>query len=248
MQPPMTSDEFLAVEGAVRSAPEFVAAVRRRGIQDVSTVDIDPVAAGHYDRPEEERARGRRLARVLAYARPSLAGNAYARPLQGILGLVDVDTGELVHFEDRDPVALPPGDGEYRAGQAGPLRDDVREIRITQPDGPSFIVEGSAVHWQKWHLRVDSPAARDWSSIRWDTTTAAGCARSSIARRTPRWSCRMPIRTGSTCLRLTSVSSTSARWPSLELGCDCLGAIHYFDARAAASTAARRCSACDLPA
>ena len=235
VQPPMTSDEFLAVEGAVRSAPEFVAAVRRRGIQDVSTVDIDPVAAGHYDRPEEERARGRRLARVLAYARPSLAGNAYARPLQGIFGLVDVDTGELVHFEDRDPVALPPGDGEYRAGQAGPLRDDVREIRITQPDGPSFIVEGSAVHWQKWHLRVGFSSREglvlhqvgydDGGRVR-PILHRASYAEMVVPYADPDRFYMSPLDIGE--FNIGTMAN------ALTLGCDCLGAIHYFDAAYAA--------------
>ena len=31
---------------------------------------------------------------------------------------------------------------------------DVRPIEITQPEGPSFKVDGHAVSWQKWRLRV----------------------------------------------------------------------------------------------
>jgi primary-amine oxidase len=34
------------------------------------------------------------------------------------------------------------------------LRDDVRPISITQPEGPSFTVDGWSVSWQKWRLRV----------------------------------------------------------------------------------------------
>ena len=48
--------------------------------------------------------------------RPSPGGNAYARPIEGVFALVDLRLGEILHLEDRNPVPLPPGDGEYRAG------------------------------------------------------------------------------------------------------------------------------------
>ena len=42
----MTVDEFERIEAAVRRAPAFLDALRRRGIADLSTVDVDPVSAG----------------------------------------------------------------------------------------------------------------------------------------------------------------------------------------------------------
>ena len=231
VQPQMTADEFVGVEAAVRRAPEFVAAVCRRGIDDVSTVDVDPVAAGFHGRPEEGRPGERRLARVLAYVRPTPGGNAYARPLAGIFGLVDVDTGELVYFEDREPVALPPGDGEFRADKLVSLRDDVREIHISQPDGPSFSVDGQQVRWQKWRCDSGSPPGRVWccmTSRYEDQGQPATGAPSRLLRGDGRALCgsgsvlQAPLDIGEFIIgTLTN---------SLTLGCDCLGAIHYFDA------------------
>jgi primary-amine oxidase len=230
VQPPMTADEFLAVQAAVRSAPEFIAALHRRGIDDVSTVDVDPVAAGFHGRPEEGRPGERRLARVLAYARPNQGGNAYARPLSGIFGLVDVETGELVHFEDREPIALPPGDGEFRADQVGPLRDDVREIHITQPQGPSFEVDGWEVRWQKWHLRVGFTTReglvlhnigyQDGGRVR-DVMHRASYAEMVVPYADPDRFYMAPLDIG----EFNIGTMTNA----LTLGCDCLGVIHYFD-------------------
>ena len=33
-------------------------------------------------------------------------------------------------------------------------RTDLKEINITQPQGPSFSIEGNLVKWQKWHIRI----------------------------------------------------------------------------------------------
>ncbi|HST40224.1 MAG TPA: primary-amine oxidase [Conexibacter sp.] len=234
VQAQLTAEEFLAVEAAVRAAPEFVAALARRGVDDPAIVDVDPVAAGYHGLPEEEG--GRRLARILAFVRPSPGGNAYARPLQGVFGLVDVDTGEFVHFEDRDPVPLPAEEGEYRADRVGPLRDDLREIRITQPDGPSFTVEGHEVRWQKWRLRVGfTPreglvlhhlAYEDGERVR-PVLHRASYAEMVVPYADPDRFYMSPLDIG----EFNVGTLTNA----LTLGCDCLGAIRYFDGHYAAS-------------
>ncbi len=152
VEPALGLDEVERFERAMREDPRFVAALARRGISDPGLVDIDPVPVGYYGLPEEEVER--RLVRVLAYVRPTdAASNAYAHPLEGLFGLVDLNSCEILQLEDRDPVPLPPGDGEYRAERLE-LRDDVRPIHVHQPEGPSFEVDGYHVRWQKWDLRV----------------------------------------------------------------------------------------------
>ena len=49
---------------------------------------------------------------------------------------------------------LPPLTGIYAAESLGPLRQDLKPLEITQPEGPSFIVNGYGVRWQKWRFRV----------------------------------------------------------------------------------------------
>jgi primary-amine oxidase len=227
VEPQMTWEEFLAVENAVREAPEFIAALRRRGIEDVSMVDVDPVSAGHHGRPEEQG--GRRLARILAFVRPEPGGNAYARPLEGVFGLVDVHTGELVHFEDRDPVPLPSERGEYRAERVE-LRQDVRPIEIRQPEGPSFTVDGHEVRWQKWRLRVGFSAREglvlhdigyeDGARLR-PILARASYAEMVVPYADPDRFYQAPLDIGE--FNIGTMTN------SLTLGCDCLGVIHYFD-------------------
>ncbi|UGS36391.1 Primary amine oxidase [Capillimicrobium parvum] len=228
VEPQMTEAEFLAIEAAVRRAPAFLRALERRGIEDVALVDVDPVSAGWHGLPEEQGEH--QLARVLAYVRPEPGGNAYARPLEGIFGLVDVHSGELVHFEDRDPVALPAERGEFRADRVGPLRDDVRPIHISQPDGPSFAVDGHEVRWQKWRLRVGFSQREglvlhdlgyEDDGVLRPILRRASYAEMVVPYADPDRFYQAPLDIG----EFNAGTMTN----SLTLGCDCLGVVHYFD-------------------
>ena len=64
VQPSIVLDEFVECEQAARKSPEFQAALKKRGINDLSLVMIDAWSAGHYgNEPKEDR--GKRLVRAL---------------------------------------------------------------------------------------------------------------------------------------------------------------------------------------
>jgi primary-amine oxidase len=228
VQPPMNVEEFFAVEQAVRENPQFVEALRRRGIEDLSLVDIDPISAGYHGL--EYEVPGRRLARILAFVRPYPAGNAYARPVEGVFGVVDVATGEFVHFEDRNAVPLPPDEGEFRAAQLPVLRDDLRPIEITQPEGASFGVHGYELRWQRWKLRLGYTQRE--GLVLHDVSYEDGERARSILHRAsfaemvvpyadPDRAYQSPLDIGE--FNIGTMTN------SLMLGCDCLGLIQYFD-------------------
>jgi primary-amine oxidase len=228
VQPPIGLEEIDAFEEAVRGHAGFRAAMQRRGIDDLSSVIIDPAPAGAYGTPEE--AVGGRLARLLIYARPSDGGNPYARPVDGVFGLVDLDTGSMVHFEDRGVTRFPDDQGEYRAKHI-PLRTGALPIHISQPSGPSFTVDGYEVSWQKWNLHVgfNSREGLVLHGITYDDNGAerpvldrASFAEMVVPYADPDRFFQTPLDIGE--LNLGTMAN------SLTLGCDCLGVIHYFDA------------------
>ena len=104
----------------------------------------------------EADAPSRRLAKPLIFCRTesdSPMENGYARPVEGIYVLVDMQNMVVLEFEDRKLVPLPPADPlrNYTPGhtRGGVDRSDVKPLQIIQPDGPSFRINGQFVEWQK---------------------------------------------------------------------------------------------------
>lgn len=158
VQPPMDAVEYAECEAVVKSYEPFIEAIKKRGVDDMSLVMVDPWCVGYYD---EEDSPSRRLAKPLIFCRcesDCSVDNGYARPVEGILVTVDLQRMEVVYFEDRQLIPLPPPDPlrNYTAGRdrGGVDRTDIKPLHITQPEGPSFRVHGYAVEWQKWSFRV----------------------------------------------------------------------------------------------
>jgi primary-amine oxidase len=151
VQPPIVPDEFLACERAVKAHPGWQAAMEKRGIVDFDLCMVDPWSAGHFGFSGEE---GRRLSRALTWVRAHPTDNGYARPVQGVVTLVDLNAMAVIAVEDHGVVPLPPEDANYTPAAAAPLRPDLRPLEIHQPEGPSFVLDGWELGWQKWHLRL----------------------------------------------------------------------------------------------
>jgi primary-amine oxidase len=206
--------------------------MKERGIDDLERVQLDPWPAGTFGLAHEG---GRRLTRVISYLRESPEDNGYARPIEGVLVDVDLGTGEVVEFQDFGVVPLAPERASYYPEDVGPLRDDLKPIEITQPEGPSFEVSGHLVRWQRWQFRValDPIEGLVLHDIAYDDP-AAGRVR-PVLRRAALSEMVVPYGSTDPAHRWKNAFD-AGEWGlgrfvnSLELGCDCLGEIHYFDA------------------
>ena len=231
LQPAMTPEEYELVERVVKAHPDFQAALARRGIgeEQLELVGVDPVPVGSWGDHQYE---GRRLIRALSWIAPYPGGNTYARPIEGLVGLVDTHRAEVVSVDDHGAVAIPPGTGEYRAGRAGPLRGGVAPLEITQPEGPGFTLEGNLVRWERWQLRVGF-TTREGLVLHQVGYEDDGRLRPVLYRASfsemavpygdpsPTRYIHSPFDIGENLVgRLAN---------SLELGCDCLGEIRYLD-------------------
>jgi primary-amine oxidase len=229
LQPAMVPEEYTEIEQLMLTHPDFVAALERRGIVDHSLVCVDPIPAGAWG---DHAFPGRRLCRALAWVRAYPDGNPYARPIEGVVGLVDLNRGEVLEVVDHGAVPIPSGAGEYRAAHL-PLRPPLKPLEITQPEGPSFAVTGNLVEWDSWSFRIGFTAREGLvlHELRYDDK---GRSRSILHRAS---FCEMAVPYGfpSPTRYLHSpfdigenLVGTLAN--SLALGCDCLGEIRYFDA------------------
>ena len=155
------AEEFEACEAIVQADPQWQAAMRRRGVEDFSLAMVDPWASswtGPQDSPDR-----RRISRPLTWLRAAPGEHGYARPVEGLIVVVDLDAGEVVEVTDTGVVPFPTQPGNYEEpwiSEPGNVpafdgvRTDIAPIEITQPEGPSFTVDDHAVDWQKWTLRI----------------------------------------------------------------------------------------------
>jgi primary-amine oxidase len=228
-QPALMPDEYFEVEQQLKADPRFQEAIARRGL-DLDLVRVDPVPPGAWG---DVDGAGRRLCRALAWVLPYPDGNQYARPIEGLGGTVDLHTGEVLAVEDPVDVPIASATGEYRAALRGSVRLDLRPVQITQPEGASFAVDGNSVRWQKWSFRVGW-TAREGLVLHTVGYEDGGRIRSVLHRAS---FCEMAVPYGDPtngrhvqCPFDIGENLVGTLANSLELGCDCLGLIHYFDA------------------
>jgi primary-amine oxidase len=232
VQPPIMADEFLECEEAVKRSPEFQAALRKRGVKDASLVMVDPWSAGMYG-TELPTDKGRRLSRALCWVRTEPTDNGYARPLDGVIAVVDLNRMEVVRVEDYGVVPLPPEGSNWGRQYLSSTRQDLKPLEIVQSEGPSFTVDGYEVSWQKWKFRIGF-TPREGLVLHMIGYTEEGRQRPILHRASV---CEMVVPYGDPAERHFRKNAfdigeygigTLAN--SLAQGCDCLGTMRYFDA------------------
>jgi primary-amine oxidase len=235
-QPTMTIDEQVECEQAVLRSPAFKAALKKHhGIEDTSLVMVDIWSAGNYGSEED---RTRRLARPLCFVRKDPTDNGYHRPIEGIRPVVDLNTMEVIRVEEYGTWPLPPGECNYAADRVQHLRTDIKPLEITQSDGPSFSVDGYSVRWQNWSFVIGFNA-REGLTLHHLRYNDGGKDR-SVLYRASLTEMVVPYGDPAPTQRRKNAFDVGeygmgACANSLELGCDCLGLIKYFDAHLVSS-------------
>jgi primary-amine oxidase len=231
-QPPVTIEEVFKVGDIVKADAGWRRAMKRRGLsnKEIELVQVDPFSAGYFDREVE---RGRRLVSAVSYWRADIKDNGYAHPIEGVVALVDLIENKVVHLVDEgDIIPIPKTPRNYDRAAIPRTRQDIKPLDIVQKDGPSFSVEGWKVAWQNWSFRLG------W-------TAREGLVLHQIGFRDGKRDRPIIYRASVTDMVVPYADPTTNHfWKSafdageyglgklanaLELGCDCLGHIHYFD-------------------
>ena len=155
---------FGAVEN-VSALPEVIEAVTQRGVDPDYTLCL-PRTVGRFYANIADPVNDR-LARFDCFNIRGQSGlgilpttSAYARPIEGLSVLFDVEENRLIEITDSFAGSdAPPADFEVlELGEdALDTRTPLRPITIVQSEGRNFIVSGSQIDWQGWqfHLRFD---------------------------------------------------------------------------------------------
>jgi primary-amine oxidase len=230
VQPMAVVAELMEAEELIKADPDFQAAMRRRGGEDRKTIRVDVGPAVHFGIPEESE---RRLARGLAFVRPHPDDSEWAHPVDGVIALVDLNRLEVLRVDDHGVVPIPPESGNFGPDDVGPLRDDLKPISVTQPEGPSFTLDGRVLRWQRWQLHVGFSAReglvlhrvgyRDEGRLR------PILHRASLSEMVVPYGDPSPTHYFKNAFD-AGENGVGVSAASLTLGCDCVGEIRYLDA------------------
>jgi len=230
MRPALGFEESFNSIVALHEHEGVKVALEARGVTDLDKLQIDPWPTGSFGIAVEE---GRRIARCLFYYRDEPGANGYARPIEGLLAVVDMARGEVLEVIDHGPVSIPEEHGSYYQEDNEPLRVDLKPLEIVQPDGVSFTVDGSLLQWQRWSMRVSLDPLE--GIVLHQVGYQDGGRTRPILHRAAISEMVVPYGDPSPSHRWKNAFDVG-EWGlgrmanSLTLGCDCLGEIHYLDA------------------
>jgi primary-amine oxidase len=247
-QMPILDSDFIAVDEIVKADPAWRAAMARRGYEDLSQIRACPITAGAYGVADDDR---RRMVRVLAFVQAREHDLAWAHPVDGIAAYVDLIERKVFKITDEFELPVPAESGDYDdVALRGPHRTTLKPIQITQPEGPSFTLDGYALRWQDWSMRIgfdaregltlhqialhDRNADHDHNTDHDHDHDHDGARERPVIYRASIPEMVVPY--GDPRFRYWQAYFDTGeylvgKWVnSLELGCDCLGEIAYLDA------------------
>lgn len=227
-----TTDEYMDADRVIRADKGWRAAMKRRGVEDLDLVQIDPWPAGNFGDPREE---GHRILRGIAYVRDEQASNGYARPVEGLVAVVDLNEKRVLHLVDEGNAPVPKADIRYDLESQQPVRDDRKALDITQPEGVSFTLEGHELSWQRWRMRVSHHPREGLviHQVGYEDPAAGGelrsiCYRMSLSEMVVPYGDNSPGQYWKNAFDSGEIG-LGRTTNSLTLGCDCLGEIVYLD-------------------
>jgi primary-amine oxidase len=222
---PILDQEFEDIEAFLLESAEWLAAMRKRNLNptDVRAVPLSAGVFGHEDEV------GRRVVRVLAFYQYDEADLPWAHPIDGVVAYVDLTARRVTKVIDEFDLAVPAERGEWDAEpHADPARTDLKPIEITQPEGPSFEVDGNQITWADWTFRFGFDIREGLTLHQIAIGGRPVVYRASIAEMVVPYADPSPVRYWQN--YFDQGEYLFGRYTnSLELGCDCLGEIKYFD-------------------
>ncbi|SPO00202.1 related to peroxisomal amine oxidase (copper-containing) [Cephalotrichum gorgonifer] len=247
--PAYVMSEFAQLQDICLASPHFQDALSEFVIPPHFSIVIDPWPYGGIEEtdPSTRYMQGMVFARDDSAAHPD--SNHYGYPIP-IIPVVEWATKKIIRIDrlatsvspgtifapNRKPSA-PPVDifvgrkpAEYLPELLDrPLREDVKPIDITQPHGPSFTVhDDNLVEWQKWRFRLgftarEGAVLHDLTYDHRPVLYRLSYSELAIPYADPRYPFhrKQAFDLGD--------GGVGRAVNNLELGCDCLGAIHYFN-------------------
>ncbi len=149
VQAPVLASELFGEDEAIKSDPRVVAALKKRGITDLATVQCIVLPGAYQSIPEQATQRmgfGSCSERHGVY-------HSWGRAIEGLTLQVNMATKKVLKVVDTEVVAVPTGNIDYEGIPENP-RPHTMPISISEPMGPSYKIENGEISWQNWQFRV----------------------------------------------------------------------------------------------
>lgn len=233
VQPLTNPDDNASVEVIAKSDPRVVQLIKERyEMEDMSKVIVDPWSV----HGPPEHLKHKRLMQGFFFLKLSPNDNEYAHPMD-LTVIVDLNEEKVVQLDlypEPPPVPMHLHNYHRELLTCG-WREGPKPLDIVQPQGPSFTVQGQRVQWQNWDFRVGfnpregmvlhqvSYLDREQGRLR-PVLYRASLVEMCVPYGAPDFPYTRK------CAFDLGDYGYGFSTNSLELGCDCLGVIKYFDA------------------
>ena len=170
-QPMMMDYEWEKARDVFVADKRFKAAVTARGLK-AADVYCTPNSAGSFP---GDGLDGKRVMKVPCFTTTNAPSPHAGRPIEGLMGIVDLDNGTVLDVIDNVSVAmptLPEGWGNTLPKPTAPLKP----VGITAPEGTNIKLDGNLnVKWAGWsmHLRPDKRAGLIVNLVKFNDGTKA---------------------------------------------------------------------------
>lgn len=157
-QTAIQSTEWRAAQPAVIADDRWREAMAKRGVTEFDDIFCESLSAGNFGLAEEI---GRRLLKMPCYDTSGGGVNAYARPIEGVIATVDLDSMQVLDVSDHGVRPVGKDSHDFTAAS-----DPVQAVENSELQ--PFEVDGRTVRWRDWsfHLGFDQRFGPVLSSVR----------------------------------------------------------------------------------
>ncbi|PZM84343.1 MAG: hypothetical protein DKT66_06820 [Candidatus Melainabacteria bacterium] len=148
----LEEDTPLGIE-LLKNNQAWMKGLERRGIKDMENVHMEMFVVGspvNINNPDNDRLlRGYPYYRVVGH-------NSFGEPIEGLSAVVNLTKKTCDIRDSKDIIPLAGTSSNYfDPTNVGKLRAPCKPLLTTQPEGPSFTLDGHEVRWQKWRFRYE---------------------------------------------------------------------------------------------
>lgn len=167
VQPAFLDTDYNILDRLVAENKMFMDEIAKLGVTDIDNVVCDTNSVGYFGFPDQE---GKCLARAICYVNEPDSTNFYARPIESVSVLVDLNARKVLEVTVLDPIPISPKTRNLDPSSIGDLRRRLNPVVIDQPKGVNFTLDGNIVKWQKWsfHVRFDKRVGLIISDVKYE--------------------------------------------------------------------------------